>query len=276
MAVSLPAPPTYERPEVDRPPRRKLGWVILLAAALVAAVTVVVVIGTDRPAPLLAPTSPPPGFEVPELAVAPGTAVPTAAAVAPGADPLTVPTWARRLSKKTEIPARSLVAYARAEIAMKTITPACNINWATLAGVGRVESHHGRYNGTKISPDGELTPPIIGIPLDGSPGVKAIPDTDGGRLDGDPHWDRAVGAMQFLPSTWMKWGMRANGDGKAPDPQNIDDAALSAAHYLCASGGDLGSARGWWKAVLTYNESTTYGQNVFSGADAYAKAAADL
>jgi membrane-bound lytic murein transglycosylase B len=247
--------------------------VILLVAALVAAVTIVVVV-TKRPDGLSAPTSPPPGFEVPDLDVAPGTAVPTATAVVPGTSTLSA--WAKRLSEKTEIPQRSLVAYAQAEIATKQTTPNCGINWATLAGVGRVESHHGRFNDTKIGADGELTPPMIGIPLDGSPGVRAIPDTDGGRLDGDTKWDRAVGAMQFLPATWTKWGVRASADGAAPDPQNLDDAALSAAKYLCASGGDLSSAQGWWKAVLTYNTSDTYGKNVFSGADAYARAAATL
>jgi membrane-bound lytic murein transglycosylase B len=245
----------------------------VLAAALVAGV-VVVVIGLDKPDPLPTPTAPPPGFEVPELDVAPGAAVPTATAVASGSTDLTV--WAERLSEKTEIPERSLVAYATAEIATKRSTPSCRINWATLAGVGRVESHHGRYNGTMIGEDGKLTPPIVGIPLDGSPGVKAIPDTDGGRLDGDLQWDRAVGAMQFLPTTWARWGVRANGDGAAPDPQNIDDAALTAARYLCASGGDLSSAQGWWQAVLTYNESVSYGKKVFNGADAYARAALKL
>jgi len=247
--------------------------VILLSAALVAAVTIVVVgmRGSDHRS---APTMPPPGFEVPDLDVAPGTAVPTATAVTPGTSTLSA--WARRLSEKTEIPERILEAYAQAEIATRQSTPTCGITWATLAGVGRVESHHGRFNGTRIGADGQLTPPIIGIPLDGSPGVRAVPDTDGGRLDRDPKWDRAVGAMQFLPTTWKKWGVRANGDGAPPDPQNVDDAALSAARYLCAAGGDLSSAQGWWKAVFAYNRSETYGKNVFSGADAYARAAATL
>lgn len=246
---------------------------ILLTAALIAGVTIVVVgmRGADHRS---APTMPPPGFEVPDLDVAPGTAVPTATAVTPGESTLSA--WARRLSEKTEIPERILVAYAQAEVVTKQTTPTCGITWATLAGVGRVESHHGLFNGTEIGADGELTPPIIGIPLDGSPGVRAIHDTDGGRLDGDPKWDRAVGAMQFLPTTWTKWGVRAKDDGAPPDPQNVDDAALSAARYLCAAGGDLSSAQGWWKAILTYNRSDTYGKNVFSGADAYARAAATI
>lgn len=247
------------------PPRRRLGGLILLVAVLVAGV-VVVVIGTSQPEKETA------SFEVPDLDVAPGTAVPTAHA----ADSAGVKAWAERLSQKTQIPTRSLVAYAQAEIAIRQTDPACGINWATLAGVGRVESHHGRYNGTRIGADGVLTPPIIGIPLDGSPGVRAVPDTDGGRLDGDTQWDRAVGPMQFLPTTWARWGVRASGDSVAPDPQNMDDAALSAAGYLCALGGDLSSAEGWWNAVFAYNRSVSYGQNVFSGADAYAKAAAAL
>ncbi len=267
--------PTIDRPEPEPPPRRRLGWLILLAAALVAGVTVVV-IGFDRRAPLTTPASPPPGFEVPELNAAPGATVPTVTAVAQGRSGTSLSAWADRLSEKTQIPARTLVAYAEAEIAIRTTDPGCGINWATLAGVGRVESHHGEYGGADIGADGVLTPPIIGIPLDGSPGVRAIQDTDGGRLDGDTRWDRAVGAMQFLPTTWARWGVRANGDGTPPDPQNIDDAALSAAGYLCASGGDMSSAEGWWQAVLTYNESVKYGRNVFDGADAYAKAAAGL
>jgi membrane-bound lytic murein transglycosylase B len=70
--------------------------------------------------------------------------------------------------------------------------------------------------------------------------------------------------------------VRASGDGKAPDPQNVDDAALTAARYLCSRGGNLATAAGWWRAVLAYNASVSYGQDVFSGADAYAKEAIRL
>ena len=252
---------------------------ILLVAALVAA-GVAVVLGLNNPDGPRRQASDP-AFQVPDLAVEPGSAVPAPTSVAPdgarstGPRPTTaaVRDWATALSEKIEIPVRSLVAYAEAELAVREATPNCKITWATLAGVGRVESHHGRYGGSEIGDDGQLSPPIIGIPLDGSPGVQAIVDTDGGRLDGDTTWDRAVGAMQFLPTTWERWGARAEADGAEPDPQDIDDAALSAARYLCASGGDLSSPAGWWDAVLTYNASTTYGQNVFSGAEAYAKAA---
>jgi membrane-bound lytic murein transglycosylase B len=269
-----------------RPPgrgrgRRWAGPILLIAAVVVAAV--VVGIGMNRPdsrpaLPVLAPE-----FVVPELDVAPGKTVPSAAVIAPGSaksaprpTSAAVRDWATTLAEKTQVPSRSLVAYAEAELTVRANRPACRITWATLAGVGRVESHHGQYNGSTVGDDGTLDPPIVGVRLDGSTGVRAIRDTDRGKLDGDRKWDRAVGAMQFLPETWLRWGVRANRDGKAPDPQNVDDAALTAARYLCASGGNLSTAAGWWRAVMTYNRSVPYGRKVFSGADAYAKAAASL
>ncbi len=54
-----------------------------------------------------------------------------------------------------------------------------------LAGIGKVESDHGRHGGSSVGPDGIIRPPIIGIPLDARPGVTLIRDTDNGRLDGD-------------------------------------------------------------------------------------------
>jgi membrane-bound lytic murein transglycosylase B len=77
--------------------------------------------------------------------------------------------------------------------------------------------------------------------------------------------------MQFLPVTWKKYAVRANGDGAPPDPQNMDDAALSAGRYLCAVAKDVTTPAGWWAAVRTYNNSTQYGQEVFDGQDAYAR-----
>ncbi|GAB3446054.1 lysozyme family protein [Actinophytocola sediminis] len=269
-------PPSHPPPNRPRRRLRVLGPLLLTVAALTAA-TVAVVVGLDG-----GRQQPRRGFEIPALAPLPGSAVPDVAAVAPGPAAATAPRptaaavrdWATTLSARTQIPLPVLVAYAEAELIVRTSTPECNLSWATLAGVGRVESHHGHYNGSDVGGDGQLTPPIIGIPLDGSPGVRAVADTDGGRLDGDPRWDRAVGAMQFLPATWSEWGARANGDGQPPDPQNVNDAALSAGRFLCARGGDLATAEGWWAGVLAYNRSVDYGQNVFSGADAYAKAAA--
>ncbi|MEV6241626.1 murein transglycosylase [Lentzea sp. NPDC051838] len=220
------------------------------------------------------PPGPPP-FLVPIQDVKPGAAAPGNASTPGNTDPNPLADWASRVASKTDIPQRALQAYAAADLEMQREAPACRISWATLAGIGRVESHHGSIFGARLQDNGLPTRPIVGVPLNGSAGVRAIQDTDGGRLDGDTTWDRAVGPMQFIPGTWNRWAKRAAGDGQPADPQNIDDAALTAARYLCANGArDLGTGQGWWAAIMSYNNSVEYGQNVFSGADAYARASA--
>ena len=114
--------------------------------------------------------------------------------------------------------------------------PECGLRWTGLAGIGKVESGHGTYGGSRLSATGDTSQPIIGIPLDGSAGTAAIGDTDGGELDGDPTTDRAVGPMQFIPGSWRSLGRDGNGDGRA-DPSNIYDAALAAAGLLCRAVG---------------------------------------
>ena len=108
----------------------------------------------------------------------------------------------------------------------------------------------------------------MGPSLDGD-GFAAIGDTDGGALDHDASWDHAVGPMQFIPSTWRLVGRDGNGDGTA-DPFNIDDAALSAATYLCARGRDLTTAQGWTDAIYSYNQSDAYIRQVRDQATTYA------
>ncbi|MFE2755736.1 lytic transglycosylase domain-containing protein [Actinosynnema sp. NPDC059335] len=272
-------PPSRTEP---RPPSRggagnlvgRLALVLLLLAVVAGGAWALSTFNRSAPRPAADPP-----FPVPFLDVRPGEAAPGAAGEVPtsgqpqadaGPEPLTA--WAAALSEKLDIPARALRAYALADLVMRTQNPSCRVSWATLAGIGRIESHHGTIGGLRLGEDGRPSQPIIGIPLDGSPGVKAIADSDGGVLDGDTRWDRAVGPMQFIPTTWARYAVRANGDGRSPDPQNIDDAALTAAHYLCSGGRDLGTGAGWWAAVLAYNNSTEYGQNVYSGADAYARA----
>jgi membrane-bound lytic murein transglycosylase B len=75
--------------------------------------------------------------------------------------------------------------------------------------------------------------------------------------------------MQFLPMTWQNFGADGNGDG-VRDPQQIDDATLAAARYLCADGRDTASGQGWWDGVLTYNRSLSYGRLVWAAAERYA------
>jgi hypothetical protein len=155
--------------------------------------------------------------------------------------------------------------------ASKAAPASCHIPVTLLAAIGEVESSSLR--GRSLDARHDVVPPVIGPALSGN-GFAAIGDTDGGRLDGDPVWDHAVGPMQFIPSTWRAWGADANGDGVA-DPQNIEDATLASARYLCAGGKDLSRGTDLARAVLSYNGSQRYLATVIglmdamtSGADA--------
>jgi hypothetical protein len=169
------------------------------------------------------------------------------------------------------IPEVALHAYIRAEETVALSDPSCGLRWWLLAAIGRVESNHGRFGGTRLRADGYGTTPIRGIPLDGRPGVALIRDTDDGTLDGDPVFDRAVGPMQFIPSTWRAVAADGNGDGHR-DPDNLFDAALAAATYLCAGEGDLGQPAQMAAAVMRYNRSEEYVALVLALAAAYAAA----
>jgi hypothetical protein len=164
------------------------------------------------------------------------------------------------------IPGNVLDAYRRAESTMVVSDPGCGLNWWVLAGVGRVESNHAR--GGRLASDGTTVRPILGPQLSGGPGVAAIRDTDGGRLDGDPVWDRAVGPMQFIPSTWVNYRSDGNGDGIAT-PHNMYDAALDAARYLCAGDADLRDPAQLARAIFRYNHSNDYVRIVLTWARAY-------
>jgi membrane-bound lytic murein transglycosylase B len=164
------------------------------------------------------------------------------------------------------IPLATLDAYLRAEAALGRERPACGITWWALAGIGRVESNHGRYGGAQPGANGDVKPRIVGIPLDGN-GVAAIPDSDRGLWDLDPLWDRAVGPMQFIPGTWRRYKADGNGDGVA-DPNNVYDAALGAGRYLCNSGA-LVDDNALIRAYLSYNHSYEYAANVLEFARSY-------
>lgn len=180
------------------------------------------------------------------------------------------PDWIREVSDATDISQRALSAYAAASLRIEEDYPGCGVGWNTLAAIGSVETHHGTIYGSTLGDDGIVSPAIIGPALDGGQ-FKGIPDSDDGALDGDTTWDRAVGPMQFIPQTWERYGRDANGDGTA-DPQNIDDAALSAAAYLCAAGGDLTVNENWIAAIHAYNQSVAYNHDVVDAANRYATA----
>lgn len=131
------------------------------------------------------------------------------------------------------IPRPALNAYRDAEATMRVADPGCRLTWSLLAGIGGVESDHGR---------------------------EAAP---------------ALGPMQFVPSAWQIVGVDGDGDGKR-DPQDVDDAALAAAAYLCVGARDLGTSRGVRAAVFSYNHSQRYVALVTDVAAAYQRRIVDL
>lgn len=177
--------------------------------------------------------------------------------------------WVAETAERTQIPERALAAYAGAAARASHTVPECGLGWNTLAGIGQVESVHGQFGDSTIDEDGVVDPPITGVALDGSEGVMEIEDTDDGELDGDEEYDRAVGPMQFIPTTWERYASDGSGSGE-PDIHQYDDAALSAAFYLCDTGGDLTDDRGWNDAAAAYNQSVEYANDVADFAEEYA------
>jgi hypothetical protein len=187
--------------------------------------------------------------------------------VAPSLPSATSPDLAPALAA-SGIPSRALDAYKRGATLVDAADPACGIDWALIAAIGKVESDHGRYAGNGLDGSGTVRPGIYGLPLDGSNNTAVIRDTDGGTLDRDTTWDRAVGPMQFIPGTWSTVGVDADGDG-TKNPQNMSDAATSTAVYLCSGPGDLTRDSDLRSAVLRYNHSDAYVSQVVAIADGY-------
>ncbi len=160
----------------------------------------------------------------------------------------------QRVVAESGLPASVYAAYRNAEASVGRSDPRCRLRWQLLAAIGKVES--GQAGGGAVDADGDTLTRITGPALDGN-GFALILDSEGGVWDGDPVYDRAMGPMQFLPSTWKTWGADGNGDGTA-NPNNIHDAALAAGHYLCAGERDLGTAAGLERAILSYNYSRDY------------------
>jgi hypothetical protein len=164
------------------------------------------------------------------------------------------------------IPTGVLKAYRGAETELGTVAPGCRLTWPLLAAIGKVESDHARDGA--IDATGTTLAPILGPLLDGTAGTAAIPDTDSGKLDRDPVWDRAVGPSQFIPATWRVYGIDGGDDGSA-DPNNVDDAATATGRYLCAGDTNLADPTQLHDAVFRYNHSESYVATVLDWARTY-------
>jgi Transglycosylase SLT domain len=108
------------------------------------------------------------------------------------------------------------------------------LDWAILAGIGKVECDHGR------DPDPSCT------------------------QEGAVNSAGAGGPMQFLASTWAEYGVDAEGAGP-PDRWNPADAIFAAANYLRASG----APSDYRRAIYAYNHAEWYVEEVESWARRY-------
>lgn len=198
---------------------------------------------------------------------APGTAAADPRSAAE--DPLVVgtPQYARAVDASGttagQIPAPALTAYLRAVQVLAEVRPGCRLGWPLVAAIGRVESDHGNAGRAQLHADGASTPTLTGPALDGRGGVRAVPDTDGGRIDGDLTWDRAVGPMQIVPATWNLIGVDGDGDG-VRSIADLDDAALAVGVHLCSAGVALDTRRGMRVALQRYNSAPAYADLVLS------------
>jgi hypothetical protein len=159
-----------------------------------------------------------------------------------------------------DIPPAAWDAYLRAAAVLAKAAPRCELDWTVLAAIGLVESDHGR----DLHGSGRSAGPR-----------RAAPDTDGGRLDGDPRRDVPVGPMQLLPSTWQVIGVDGDGDG-VRSPADPDDAALAVGVALCAGDARLGTTAGLREALLRFAPSPAYVRLVIGIARAYAETRADV
>ena len=242
----------------------------LLPLALLSTAVTVSLVGATPTTTAVAeqqpPTTLPDGATVPEAAIEAPASVSTSRSPAREVDRSLG--RAARTASTAGIPAAALAAYQRAETVINAADPSCNLSWQLVAAIGRVESDHGRANGNTLTDDGVADPGIYGIPLNGRNNTRAISDTDAGQYDADTRWDRAVGPMQFIPSTWSVVGVDGDNDGKR-NPQDVDDAALASAVYLCSGKDDLSTVVGQRASIYRYNHSNAYVDLVLSFMRAY-------
>ncbi len=226
----------------------------LIVGALAAMVLLPLALFLRPPVSEPAPTLPA------DAAPAPAVPAPVSDAAAPSPVDRVDAAWVASTASATGIPDRALAAYASAALVVAEEQPQCGVDWATLAAIGWAESDHGAHDGSSITASGVVEPAILGESIGA--------DTDGGAIDGDRTRDRAVGPLQFIPDTWARWAADGDAD-RVTDPHDIDDAALTAARYLCAASGGMTSARGWDAGIAAYNPDPAYRDRIVAAHDQY-------
>jgi murein DD-endopeptidase MepM/ murein hydrolase activator NlpD len=94
-----------------------------------------------------------------------------------------------------------------------------------------------------------------GVPWEVLAAINKIESNFGQNMG--PSSAGALGWMQFIPSSWDRWGMDADGDGIA-DPWNPEDGVFAAARYLAAAGAQEDLSR----AIFAYNHAQWYVDDV--------------
>lgn len=140
------------------------------------------------------------------------------------------------------IPTAALYAYHHAESVLADADPSCHLSWNLLAGIGRVETNHGRSDGNALNSDGIAQPGISG-----------------------PN----MGPMQLSAATFKAVAIDADTDGQK-NPQDIDDAATAAGIFLCSGQGDLSTDSGARSAVKRYGGEASFVDSVMQFSTAYA------
>ena len=96
-----------------------------------------------------------------------------------------------------------------------------------------------------------------GIPWQVLAAINKVESNFGSNMG--PSSAGAVGWMQFMPDTWLSWGMDADGDGVA-DPWNADDA-ISRSTGASRPGPDgcfpTTVSSTWWRMSATKSPSTS-------------------
>lgn len=222
------------------------------------------------PAPKVA-TTPPPSIALAQPVAAAAVTVPDPGAGvrrAPVGPPSDYP------ESIAKAPRAALSGYQRAELVINAAAD-CDLDWEVLAAVARVESDHGRglrrRARHRVTAKGRVLPALVATPLDGKQGRGLLRDTDDGKLDRDRIWDAPVGALGLVPSTWSSVAVDSDGDGRR-EPQDLDDAALGAAVFLCSQL----AAADVREALASYHRAPRFVGTVMALAARYEKQSATM